>query len=284
MRPTVLCVFMIAALVATVPPTLFASTSEENWRQRASSDSASTDTAAADITEEIRFGREIAARLTGRFGLYDNARLMKYVNLVGRTLAQNTNRPELEFHFAVLNTGEINAYAAPGGYVFVTRGAIEKMQDEAELAAVLAHEMTHVNEKHVVKELNIRGAEGSAASGLARLIGGGTESARVAFYQAVDKALDMLFKSGYKREDEVQADKGAVLLCALTGYDPSGLVKYFERLSAAKGKSTEVLDRTHPAYDARISLLKETIAKEGIDTASLKSFKDRFVDVQKDLK
>lgn len=273
--------FMLLSL-SLLPLSLQAAEQGENWRQRASSET--TDMAKDDVAEEIRFGREISARMIGRFGLYDNPRLMKYVNLVGQALALNTNRPEIEFHFAVLNTDEINAYAAPGGYVFVTRGALAKMQDESELAAVLAHEMTHINERHVVKELNIHGAEGSAAGGLARLIGGGTEAARVAFYQAVDKALDMLFKNGYGREDEIQADKGAVLLCALSGYDPSGLVRYFERIGPVKGKATETLDKTHPPYNDRIAWLKDTITKEGIDTASLKNYKERFADVQKSIK
>jgi predicted Zn-dependent protease len=75
----------------------------------------------------------------------------------------------------------------------------------------------------VVRELNIRGTDASAASGLALLIGGTSESARLAFTQAVDKALDMLFKNGYKREDETQADRDAALFCAFAGYDPAGL-------------------------------------------------------------
>lgn len=272
--------FVLMTLCSLLPPV--AACAEENWRQRVSAES--TATVGEDVAEEVRFGREIAARMIGRFSLYENSRLTKYVNLVGQALVQNTNRPELQFHFAVLNTTEINAYAAPGGYVFVTRGAIEKMQDESELATVLAHEITHISEKHVVKELNIRGSEGSAASGLARLIGGGTESARIAFYQAVDKAMDMLFKTGYKREDEVEADKGAVLLSALTGYDPSGLVHYFQRISTAKGKTTETLDRTHPAYETRIAWLRDTISKEGVDSSSLKNLKERFVDIQKSIK
>ncbi len=258
---------------------LQAAEQNENWRQRVSSESA--DVAKDDVSEEIRFGREVAARMIGRFGLYDNPSLMKYVNLVGQALASNSNRPELQYHFAVLNTDEINAYAAPGGYVFVTRGAIAKMQDESELAAVLAHEMTHINERHVVKELNIHGTEGSAAGGLARLIGGGTEAARVAFYQSVDKALDMLFKTGYGREDEIQADRGAVLLSTLAGYDPSGLERYFARIEEVKGKATETIDKTHPPFADRIAWLKDMIAKEGIDTASLQNYKERFLEVQK---
>ncbi len=282
MRTCVVASLVLAIMFSLLPGPVSAADPMPAWRQRISTESAGT--VGEDIAEEVRFGREIAARMIGRFSLYDNPRLTKYVNLVGQALVRNTNRPELQFHFAVLNTTEINAYAAPGGYVFVTRGAIEKMQDESELATVLAHEITHINEKHVVKELNIRGSEGSAASGLARLIGGGTESARIAFYQAVDKALDMLFKTGYKREDEVEADRGAVLLSGLTGYDPSGLVKYFERISALKGKPTETLDRTHPAYATRIAWLKETMTKEGIDASSLKTFKERFADIQKSIK
>lgn len=259
-----------------------AADADNNWRQRASSES--TVTIRDDVAEEIRFGREVAARMIARYALYDNPKITKYVNLVGQTLVQHNNRPEIQFYFAVLNTGEVNAYAAPGGYVFVTRGALEAMQNESELAAVVAHEIAHIDEKHVVRELNIRASENSAVGGLARLIGGGTESARVAFNQAVDKALDMLFESGYKREDEVQADKSAALLCALAGYDPSGLVHYFERLQASTVKSTEILDKTHPAYTDRIAWLKETIAGEGIDSASLKTFKERFTDVKQSLK
>jgi predicted Zn-dependent protease len=232
----------------------------------------------------VRFGREVAARMIGRFGLYHNDAITRYITLVGLSLAQNSSRPELAYHFAVLNTSEINAYAAPGGFVFVTKGALEQARDEAELAGVLAHEMTHINGKHVVKELDIRAAEGSAASGLARLIGGSTDAARLAFNQAVDKAMDMLLATGYKREDEVQADTGAVALCALSGYDPSGLVRYFERVGAARGKTTEVLDKTHPAYDARIALIRDVMGGEGIEPAKYRTNKARFAETMKQLK
>jgi len=238
----------------------------------------------SDISEEVRFGREVAARVIARYGLYENPKLMKYVNLVGRVIAQTTNRPELEFRFAILNTDEINAYAAPGGYVFITRGALLKMRDESELAGVLAHEMGHIVEKHVVRELKIKGSDESAAAGLAALIGGSTQSARTAFTQAVDKAMDTLFKDGYKRVDETQADRDAVLFCALSGYEPTGLVKYFERLNALKGKYTEVLDKTHPSYVDRIAWLKQTIVQEGIDTGNYKSRQERFAEAVKQVK
>ncbi len=255
---------------------------DASWRQRLPASEA--DLVSDDVQTELIFGREVAARLAGRYTIYDNERLTRYVNLVGRAIALNTNRPELEFHFGVLNTDEINAYAAPGGFVFVTRGAIMKMQDEAELAGVLAHELGHIVERHVVNELHIRGSEGSAAAGLARLIGGTSESARIAFSQSVDKAMDMLFTTGYKREDEVQSDRDAMLFCSLSGYDPAGLVRYFERLNAVKGKNTEVLDKTHPSYEVRIAWLKGVIADEGMEGSASKTFTDRFMDIQKSLK
>jgi len=228
MKSIHIMVMIIMALYIAFPPAVPATEAESQWRKRLSSND---EVAQSDITEEVRFGREVAARIIGRFGLYDKPILTKYVNLVGTVLAMSTNRPELEFHFGVLNTDEINAYAAPGGYIFVTRGALLKMQDEAELAGVLSHEISHVVEKHVVRELNIHGSEDSsaysAASSLARVIGGSTDAARAAFTQAVDQAMDILFKNGYKREDENQADRDSVMFCALSGYEPSGLVHYF---------------------------------------------------------
>lgn len=276
-----LLVCAIAVFVFIILPVqVTASEPDPKWRQRLSAGAES----ASDTDEELRFGREVAARILGRYPLDDNQQMQKYINLVGYTLSQYTNRPEIEFRFAVLNTDDINAYAAPGGYVFITRGALIHLQDEAELAGVLAHEIGHITGKHVVKELGIKGSDDSAVSGLARVIGGSTDAARAAFTQAVDKAMDILFKDGYKREDENQADRDAVQICALSGYDPSGLARYFDRLNALKGKKTEVIDRTHPAFAERIFLINSVIAKEGIATADYKTQKDRFVDALKRFK
>ncbi len=281
MKSFLIILSSVVVLLLAFPASPRAAESEGQWRNRVSSGS---DVEQSDITEEVRFGREVAARIIGRYGLYENPAVTKYVNLVGTVVAMNASRPEIDFRFAILNTDEINAFAAPGGYVFITKGALLKMQDEAELAGVIAHEIGHVVEKHVVKELNIRGSDDSAVSGLARAIGGSTDAARAAFAQAVDQAMDILFKNGYKREDETQADRDAVMLCALSGYEPSGLVHYFDRIKAAKGKQTEVLDKTHPSYDARIAWLNDTITKEGIESGNYKNYMDRFKEYARLLK
>lgn len=257
---------------------LFASAGEMKARERWNVQE--MDVVQADVVEEVKFGREVAARIAGRYGLADDQRLNRYVNLVGRAVAMSANRPELVFRFGVLDTVDVNAYAAPGGYIFVTRGALAQMQDEAELAVVLAHEIGHVTGRHVVKELNIKGSEGGSA-GLARLTGGATEAARATMGQVVDKAVDILFKDGYKRDDEVQADKDSVLFATVAGYDPSALIRYFERLGTMKGKTTEVLDKTHPGYDVRISWIKDAINAAGIEPGMMKSNKERFLETVK---
>lgn len=234
----------------------------------------------SDTDEELRFGREIAARLLGQYKMTANEQLQKYVNLVGATLTQNCSRPELIFHFIVVESSEINAYSTPGGYVFVTTAVLAKMENEAELAGVLAHEIAHVTERHIVKELNLKGTEKSSVSSLATLIGGASESVGVAFAQAVDKAIDLILRDGYKKDDEMQADGNAVMLCAFSGYDPSGLVTFLDKVGKIKGG----VGKTYPVYDVRLLTLQRAIADEGIAGMKLALNKERFANAMKVLK
>lgn len=244
----------------------------QNFRQRSSfvQDSYTR----YDIEEEIRFGREISARILGRIQLYNNNELTTYINTLGKALAENCSRSDLEFYFGILDTEEINAYSAPGGYVFITKGALKYVQDEAELAGIIAHEIAHITERHIVKELNIKGIEDDPVAGFARFIGGGTDVAKVAFAQAVDKALDILFKNGYKRENEEESDKIAVFITAATNYDPYGLVRYLFRISELDEKKANV-GKTHPLFDKRIFDLEDFIKRE-IGHSKFFSGKERF--------
>lgn len=242
-----------------------------DWRARSSvvdRDSFSE----SDTDEELTFGREIAARLLGQFKVSGNENLQKYVNLVGTILTRNCNRPELDFHFVVIESGEINAYSTPGGYVFVTTAVLEKMENEAELAGVLAHEIAHVTERHIVKELSLKGTEKSAVSSIAALIGGASKSAGIAFSQAVDKAVDLILRDGYKKEDEMQADADAVLLCAFSGYDPSGLVTFLDKVGTIK----KGVGKTYPVYDVRLATLQRAMSDEGIAGMKLALNTERF--------
>lgn len=248
----------------------------ENFHERLSTQKEVT-YSSKDVEEEVEFGREIAARILGRMPLLDNRALNKYINLVGKAVALHSNRPEIDFRFAVLDTKEINAYSAPGGYIFITKGALMYMEDEAELAAVLAHEIAHVTERHIVKEFNIQAADESPVSALARFIGGGGDPAKAFFNQAVDKALDILFKDGYKRADEKESDKIAVLLTTLAGYKNDGLLRYLRRISEIKGKGKDDVGKTHPLYEERFALIEKEIEDMGVAPTKGALNRERFI-------
>ena len=134
-------IFSVVTLLAFQPRTIHATDNvEHNWRVRSSAIDRDI-YSETDTEEEVIFGREVAARILGQYKISGNKKLQKYVNLVGLTLAHNCSRPELDFHFVVIESSEINAYSTPGGYVFVTTAVLGKMENEAELAGVLAHEM-----------------------------------------------------------------------------------------------------------------------------------------------
>lgn len=247
-----------------------------DFRARSSDNLVDEEFTADDLAAEIGFGREVAAHILGRYRLDRTDRLNRYVNLVGRAVALHSSRSELEFHFAVLDSSTINAYAAPGGYIFVTRGAIATMSDEAELAAVLAHEVAHVAERHIVRELGIKGEGGSAQAGLAHLIGAIGDPTRVAFKQAVDKALDILFQQGYSRNDEANADQHGLVLLTATGYDPSALSRYLIKLEESRPAELEIYNRTHPPFDERLAALNLVISETGLDQVEGPTLKERF--------
>lgn len=270
---------LVALVVVLAVFFLAAVSSSEDFRERKSAkrfDLVDAD----DIKAEIHFGREVAARVLGRYGLYENDELNRYVNLVGKAVAQQTGRTEIDFHFAVLRTDSINAYAAPGGYVFVTRGAILQMHDEAELAAVIAHEVAHISGKHIVKELDIHASDDSPVGSFARFMGGAGDPAKTLFLKTIDKATGILFEKGYKVQDEKDADTTGTIYLALSGYDPNAMARYLKRIKNVKGEPMKVLNKTHPAFDERIKLILDIIKSEGLDTGENKQGKKRFSDIK----
>lgn len=229
-----------------------------------------------DIEAELEFGRDVAARILARFLLTGDEKLAEYVSLVGNAVALHGTRPEIKFHFAVIDSDAVNAYAAPGGYIFITSAAVAQMRDEAELAAVLAHEIIHVNRRHIVKELQIRGRDTSAGAGLARVLGAAGDPTRVAFKQAVDEAISILFDKGLKHADEHEADALAVTLLATTGYDPSALKRYLERVSRQEAESLKVVSGTHPTFAARLAALDAALAEAGLAGGRYPTVQHRF--------
>jgi len=213
-----------------------------------------------DIRAEISFGRDVAARILGTIPLVRDEALTLYLNRIGVALAASANRPDLAFHFALLDSDTVNAFAAPGGYVFVTRGALKLMADEAELAAVLAHEIAHVASRHIVNELRIRSQDTEGMS-LTSLIVGSSDPVRLALQQMVDQAVNILFKRGYKQQDEFESDRIGTMLLVFSGYDPTALKRYLRKIPTLESQSTKDLSRTHPPLSQRIAKI-ETFARQ----------------------
>ncbi len=214
----------------------------------------------ADVLAEIKFGRELAAKILGKYQLLSDQKLQQYVSTLGAGLAQMIGRPELDYHFAVIVDDDINAYAGPGGYIFITSGAIALMKNEAQLIGVLAHEIAHVNKRSVVKKLKIRGDDDSLAAGLGVLIGGATASYRKALESALDKAFDLLFEEGISMKEELLADYLALLTLQAQGLNWQSYIDYLANMDKAIAKGQgEVVQKTHPPTSERIDSLNRHV-------------------------
>jgi len=208
-----------------------------------------------DEKDEIAMGREIAGRMLGAAPLVDDPELQAYVNRVGRWVALQTERPDLPWHFGILDTSSINAFAAPGGYVLVTRGLYDMLDNEAQLAGVLGHEIGHIIRRHHVTVMR-KSAAISAGTTLAQrddrsqilnnMIGAGAE----------------VFARGLDKNAEYEADAIGTVLAARAGYSPYGLVDVLHKLEArgADDASLALLFKTHPHPGDRLSQLGEQLA------------------------
>jgi predicted Zn-dependent protease len=220
---------------------------------------------------EIGFG--IAATVAGRYRLVDNPVLNEYVSLVGATVAEQSIRgAEVEFHFGVLDTDDVNAFAAPGGYILITRGALALMESEAELAGVLAHEVAHVDEKHVLNDIRQQGVMNTAQDE-AQLSG--------ALLDRISGAGAGLLFGGLSREAEEEADSLGMLYASAVGYRPDGMMQFLEHLAAkiaeeqADGASGG-WTASHRAPTERVEAIRADIAARGMRPDQGVSGSDRF--------
>ena len=257
----------LTVLLVSLPTTASAQVSD--WLKkvdpRKAVDVARAATSSYDEDEEIAIGRVVAARVLANYDLSTNTKLQKYVTMVGQTVAAYSERPSLDWHFIVLDSDVVNAFAAPGGYVFITTGALGQMSSEAELASVLGHEIAHVNEKHVlqaVKRGNVVSATlDFAADGVAN--GGITDEMGEKIGQL---AFDKLFTSGFSRKDELEADETGVELAASAGYRSAAylnFLKSLERLAGSNSSAFKQLGSTHPKPGDRIKSVEGAVSADG---------------------
>jgi predicted Zn-dependent protease len=208
--------------------------------------------------EEIALGQKLAANLLGAVPLSKSKSRQRYVNRVGRWLAMQTERPDLPWTFGVLDSDSINAFAVPGGYVFVTEGLLRTMHSESELAGVLAHEISHVVQKHHLKALQKSAGLGLLTEVAVASVDNGNKR------MAVDKVVNAgteLYARGLDKGDEYAADRAGVVVAARAGYEPYGLVAVLQTLEQLGGGDSRLslLFKTHPAPQDRLKRLEQTM-------------------------
>ncbi|HSC75424.1 MAG TPA: M48 family metalloprotease [Pseudomonadales bacterium] len=218
-------------------------------------------TAETPVQEEEVIGRHMAGTLLGASRLSNAQQQQRYVNRVGRLLTLSSSRPQLNWHFGVLQDNDVNAFAAPGGYVFVTSGLLNMLDNEAQLAGVLSHEIAHVTHKDYLKAVrnnNLLGAAldvgafvGSAATN------GQTSQQEREFAQSVVNASKEVYARGLDKSDEYAADKAALETMTKAGYDPYAYVVVMQKLEAraTKDSAMALLLQTHPSPTDRLEAM-----------------------------
>lgn len=202
--------------------------------------------------EEKAMGREATALLLGTAPLVKHQGVQRYVNQVGRWVAEQTGRNDVDWHFAVIDSETVNAFAAPAGYILITRGLFVRLQDEAELAGVLAHEVAHVVKGHYVQTM-LKQDRAQALSGLASSV---AQSQGKGGYTPLVNLSRGVYSAGLDKGDEYQADRMGVVIAARAGYDPFGLARVLQMYVASQGESGfELLFSTHPSADDRLDRL-----------------------------
>jgi len=214
--------------------------------------------------EELRLGAEVSARVRERYGVAQDAAVHRYVTLVGTLLVKKSTRPNLPFRFIVLDTDGVNAFAAPGGYIHVTRGALGLMATEAELAGVLAHEISHVTEKHTIEAIQKN-----------KLIQITAEESITKNPEMWNKLVDVtsdLVMAGFGRGEEMESDRDGLAMAEAAGYAPGGLGGFLTRLSERNASTSgkQGLFASHPETRERLATLdREIKARKYVSTAVL---------------
>jgi predicted Zn-dependent protease len=218
-------------------------------------------------SDEIRLGEAVSAKVRARYGVVQDAAVHRYVTLVGASLAVSTKRAGLPWTFIVLDTDGVNAFAAPGGYIHITRGALGLLGNEAELAGVLAHEIEHVVQKHTVEALQ---KNKGMKIGADELVGD-----KAVFNRLVEAATEAVL-AGFGRKEELESDREGLRLADAVGYDPKGLGAFLRRLSDRNKSATEKqgLFASHPEMQERLDLLGRQVAAEKL--ASTATLEDRY--------
>ncbi len=204
---------------------------------------------------EVRMGKSIAREIENRFKLVEDVEIQSRVQNIGEKLAAVGDRVEISYYFKVLDDEQVNAFALPGGYIYINSGLIERVESDDELAAVIAHELGHITARHAVKRL-----QGSLSYVVLRVLMAGSGASG-----QVGRGADLAFNSlilSYSREDELLADRLAVKYMRRAGFEPRAILSVLEKLREVQREMPirpKRYFRTHPYIPDRVRVVKEEL-------------------------
>lgn len=236
-------------------------------------------TTALDYESELTIGKSLARKGFSRFGLpIADKQVQKYINLVGSAVSRNSDRPDTPYYFVAISSPLYNAFACPGGIIFITTTLIKAMADESQLAGVLAHEVGHITGKHALK--SIRRAK--FFKGVGKITSATTGGEKGELYEEMIGSLQtVLFDRGLDKNMEFEADVSGMDFAYRTGYDPRGIIEVLNVLktkqSTAKKKGSWF--STHPPLKNRLARCREQAARYG-DAKDMARVKKRFLNIR----
>lgn len=229
---------------------------------------------------EEAIGLGIAQKIAKQKGLVADPTATRYINLIGNYLSRYTKAYDLGFRFYILNDERASAFACPGGYIFITKGIFKVCSNEAELAAVIAHEMSHITQRHGLKELKKSEAKIKAEQAFAEL------EEETGPLSEEEKELEEYATTAYNNliaprllEYEVEADKLAMLYLRRAGYDPTALLSVLSRLQEAPKTMPDIFDDNYMKKDEfsqRLATVNAIVRSEGYRSSSSKQFAERY--------
>lgn len=230
------------------------------------------------VNQEIEIGRETNRQVKAQTPEVTDAAVLGYVREIGRQLARGAGGPKYPYSYSIANYREINAFALPGGPVWINRGAMEAARNESQLVGVLAHETAHISQRHAADQLT----KGLVANGLLSLLGamlGNDGGARTAQIAARYIAGGYMLK--FSRDDEREADSVGATIMRRAGWDPRGMIEFMDTLRRTQGSDpgrVQVFLSSHPAPGERASRLRSTVRASGgrRDSADFQRIRSRL--------
>ena len=216
--------------------------------------------------KEVAIGTETAHQMKNELPIVNDPYIVRYINELGDTIASHTSRSDLDWHFFVINSHQVNAFALPGGFIYVNRGLIEATSKADELAGVLGHEIGHVIQRHSVKQMQNQQKVGAVAEIACTL----TDLCESHLGQAAINIGGTAVIARYSRADELEADSEAVENVHKVNIDPEGIPSLFEVLMQQRRTEPTIVDEwfsTHPLEESRVDHSRSLIARSGADQA-----------------